>query len=301
MPAPEPAILIAAHTRAAVRQLVTLAEPLARSQPPRELVLVRLVAPPAGVVVRGGLQTEGRLVADATRDVQRVRSELLDRHVEARAVAFSSPDGGSSLSRLVEHEGAELVLLDGRRPLLGDGVPRGEVGAVLDSAVSDVAVLVAREDATLALGPGSVVLVPFGGHDHDWAALELGAWLASATGSRLRLLGAAGDAAGGRDSGRLLANTSLLIQRFVGIAPEPVLAEPGRAGVLDAAAGAGLLVIGLSDRWRREGLGSTRAAIARSAAAPVVFVRRGTRPGALAPRSDVTRFTWSATLVGAHV
>jgi len=38
-----------------------------------------------------------------------------------------------------------------------------------------------------------------------------------------------------------------------------------------------------------------RSEIARSAAIPVVFVRRGTRPGALAARDDVTRFTWSRT------
>ena len=52
-------------------------------------------------------------------------------------------------------------------------------------------------------------------------------------------------------------------------------------------------MIGLSDRWREEGLGPTRSEIARTAPAPVLFVRRGTRPGALAPREDVTRFTWS--------
>jgi hypothetical protein len=46
--------------------------------------------------------------------------------------------------------------------------------------------------------------------------------------------------------------------------------------------------------WRKEGLGPVRSAIARSAHAPTLFVRRGTRPGALAPRSDITRFTWSA-------
>jgi hypothetical protein len=46
--------------------------------------------------------------------------------------------------------------------------------------------------------------------------------------------------------------------------------------------------------WRQEGLGPVRSAIARSAPAPTLFVRRGTRPGALAPRSDLTRFTWSA-------
>jgi hypothetical protein len=30
----------------------------------------------------------------------------------------------------------------------------------------------------------------------------------------------------------------------------------------------------------------------------VLFVRRGSRPGALAPRSDVTRFTWSSPGAG---
>jgi hypothetical protein len=33
---------------------------------------------------------------------------------------------------------------------------------------------------------------------------------------------------------------------------------------------------------------------AKAAPTPVLFVRRGTRPGALAPRADVTRFTWSS-------
>jgi hypothetical protein len=77
-------------------------------------------------------------------------------------------------------------------------------------------------------------------------------------------------------------------------------AEPGKAGVERAAEGAGLLVVGLSERWRQEGLGPTRAEIARSAPAPIVFVRRGTRPGALAPRTDVTRFAWSSAGVSAR-
>ena len=52
------------------------------------------------------------------------------------------------------------------------------------------------------------------------------------------------------------------------------------------------------DRWREEGLGPTRSEIARAAPAPVLFVRRGTRPGALAPREDVTRFSWSGAGAG---
>ena len=73
-----------------------------------------------------------------------------------------------------------------------------------------------------------------------------------------------------------------------------VVAEPGREGVLEAASGAGLLVIGLSDRWRQEGLGRTRTEIARWAPAATIFVRRGKRGGALAPREDVARLSWSS-------
>ena len=84
----------------------------------------------------------------------------------------------------------------------------------------------------------------------------------------------------------------------MGVAAEPLLAEPGREGLIGAAAGAGLLVIGLSDRWREEGLGPVRHEIAGAAPAPILFVRRGLRPGALAPRTDVTQFTWSHAGVG---
>jgi hypothetical protein len=91
----------------------------------------------------------------------------------------------------------------------------------------------------------------------------------------------------------MLADAGLLAQQFAGVATEPLLVEGGRDGILAAARGAGLLVVGLSDRWRKEGLGPTRAEIAKAAPAPVLFVRRGTRPGALAPRGEVTRFGWS--------
>lgn len=43
-----------------------------------------------------------------------------------------------------------------------------------------------------------------------------------------------------------------------------------------------------------EGLGETRSNIAKAAPAPVLFVRRGSRPGALAPRGNVTQFGWSS-------
>ena len=192
------------------------------------------------------------------------------------------------------------MLLDGRRPLLGDGVPGGDVGTVLNDAPCDVAVLVAREGAIVSPGPNRSVMAPFGGADHDWAALELAAWIAAASGAPLRLLGSSG-LQDGRDAGGLLASASLVVQQFAGVSAEPILAEPGRDGILAAAAEAGLLVVGLSERWRKEGLGETRRAIARSAPAPIVFVRRGERPGALAPATELTRFGWSTAALGKPV
>ena len=289
---PERSILVAPQADNGLERLRLLAEPLARSEPPRELILAQLVLPPRGAAIRGGLQTENRLLEEATREVTAARNELAQRGIAARGVAFSSADPGADLARLAEREEVDLMLADGQRSLLGDGVPRGSIGRALEEVPCDVAVLVAPQEGELRIGPEHPVLVPFGGAQHDWAALELSAWIASVMGAPLRLLGAA-DGEPARVT-RMLADASLMIQHYAGISAEPLLVEPGREAVLEASAEAGLLVIGLSERWRQEGLGATRAEIARLAPSPVLFVRRGTRPGALAPRSDVTRFTWSS-------
>ena len=292
LPAPERSILVAPQTESAIPQLLALAEPLATSEPPREVILARLVEPPRGGEIRGGLMSQDMRLSEVAAQVERVRQELLARSVPARAVAFTSVDAGKDLAKLAEREEVDLLLVDGRRPLLGGGVPRGAIGSVLARAPCDVAVLVAREDAVVKPGPDARIIVPFGGAEHDWAALELAAWLGTATGAPLGLLGAEGD--DGEDASRVLASASLVLQQFAGVSAEPLITAPGRDGVIEAAAGAGLLVIGLSERWRNEGLGETRSAIAAAAPAPTLFVRRGLRDGALAPRSDVTRFTWSS-------
>ncbi len=153
--------------------------------------------------------------------------------------------------RLASDETIDLLLMDGRRPLLGEGVPRGEVGEVLANAPCDVAVLVDRR-GTIVVDAAHPVVVPFGGADHDWAALELGAWIAHSGGAPLRLLGAAAGGDGGRDASRLLANASLVVQQLANVATEPVLVS-GAKDVERAAEEAGLLVLGLSDRWRERG------------------------------------------------
>ena len=293
---PERSILVAPQTDAAIDQLLTLAEPLALSQPPHELVIARPIRPSRGVGagVRGGLQTENLHLQRAQRAINESRDRLAAEGVAARGVAFTSSDVGTDLAHVIETEPVDLVIIEGRRRLIGEGVPLGEVGDLLERAPSDVAVLVASEKSEISVGPDSPVLVPFGGAEHDWSALELGSWLAAATGAPLKLLGAGGQSDEGRSSvTRMLADAGLLVQQATGIATEPLVVAGGRDGIVSAASGAGLLVIGLSERWRREGLGPTRSEIAKAAPSPVLFVRRGTRPGLFAPKDNVTQFKWS--------
>jgi Kef-type K+ transport system membrane component KefB len=290
--APDKAILVAPQDGKNLDSLLALAEPLARSEPRRELILARLLVSSR---IATGLAADDHELARVAADLHRRRAQLVAGGLAVRAIAFTSADTAEDLLRLASEQEVDLILLDGRRPLLGEGVPRGPVGEVLLRAPCDVAVLVEPEAGRRQrVTPDHPVLVPFGGAEHDWAALELGAWIASSAGAPLRLLGAAADHDGRRDASRLLANASLVLQQLAGIAAEPLLIEPGREGVLHAAEGAGLLVIGLSERWRDEGLGPVRSQIARTAPAPTLFVRRGSRQSALAPRDDLTRFTWSS-------
>ena len=158
--------------------------------------------------------------------------------------------------------------------------------AVLAAAPCDVGVLIARE-AGLRSGP---VLVPFGGSEHDWTAIELGAWLAGALDAPLRL---AGPREKERDASRLLASASLATQRAFGVTAEPLLVDPGPEGLVGAAEDAALVVVGLTERWHRGDLGPVRGALAADARPPVLLARSGLRPGGLAPRESLTRFTWS--------
>jgi DNA-binding SARP family transcriptional activator len=272
-PVPDRSLLVVPRELAGLDRLLLLAGPLAGVRPARELIV-------AGVVGADEL-------APATAELADRRNELLQSGLAARTVAFSSPTPGDDAVRLASQESVDLLLMDaGSSPLDGDAA------VILEQAPCDVAMLVEAGGA-LRDGP---VLVPFGAAWHDWAALELGAWVAQATGAPLRLIGAASDGReDGRDASRLLADASLIVQRMTGVMAEPLLTSPGRKGVAGLAEGAGLLVVGLSESWKQDGLGRTRAELADAPPAPTVLVRRGARPGGLAPPEAATRFGWSLT------
>ena len=96
-----------------------------------------------------------------------------------------------------------------------------------------------------------------------------------------------------RDASRLLASASLVVQRMLGVSAVPLLVEDGAEGLARAADESGVVVVGLNDRWRQAGLGPLRSSLISSARSPVLLVRSGLRPGGLAPRETMTRFTWS--------
>jgi len=108
----------------------------------------------------------------------------------------------------------------------------------------------------------------------------------------LVLAGASSGAEGG-DASRVLASASLAVQRAFGVHAEPLLVEPTAEALVVATQDAALVIVGLTDRWRRDGIGHVRAALAASPHHPTLIVRGGLRPGGLGPRSSETRFTWT--------
>ena len=77
------------------------------------------------------------------------------------------------------------------------------------------------------------------------------------------------------------------------VSTEHALVPRGTAPILAAAEEATALVLSCIDSWRQEGVGDSRLELARDATVPVLLVRRGLRPGGLAPNAALTRFTWS--------
>ena len=267
---PSGSIIAVSERPSELALLLPLAEALARGPTARELVLVQIVQRPE--------------IAAATRTLEQARHDLRGRGVAVRVAAFSSSSPAEDVVRLTTLQDADLLLVSSA----GDPLS-GKFAGVFAEATCDVAAVVEWPwDAD-----GGPIVVPFGAFEHDWAALELGAWAATMLDRPLRLIGAADERSGDRDASRLLADASLIVQHTTGVVAEPLLGRPGKESIAELAQDAGLLVLGLSERWRTEGLGATRSALVAAPPAPTVLVRRGLRPSGIAPPAALTRFTWS--------
>ena len=233
---PGRALLVVPSTLDRLDELLAIAEPLAQL-PGRELIIARL------------LQDEGELRPAASA----LNARRTGLGASARTAAFTTLEPARDVVRLATIYDVELVLLDAPPALDANGLP-AELASILERSPADVAVLTGP---SLEPGRGAGVFVPFGGGEHDWAALELGAWLASATSAPLRLVGTGADLRRGqRDASRLLADASLAVQRVVGVETEPLLAEPTKEALVKAVDAATLIVVGISPRWRQDGIGA---------------------------------------------
>ena len=145
-----------------------------------------------------------------------------------------------------------------------------------------------------ALRPaGGEVAVPFGGGEHDWAALELGACARCCDAARrcgssarapIRAAAAATRAACSPTPRSPSSGSSTSRRRRC----SPIRTSSSRPSPTRAWSS-----VGISPRWRHEGIGAARRALVRDARPPVLLVHRGPRPGLLAPRESRTRFTWT--------
>jgi DNA-binding SARP family transcriptional activator len=271
-PSSGPTLILPRHEER-LDELLAIAAALAKASR-RELIVVRL------------LTDNG----DVSSAAERLGASIASLDVPVRSAVFTTDDLPREVGRLDSNYDVELVLLDALSDLGGGALP-DEVAAILEHSSADVGVLAG---APLDSSRRGGVFVPFGGGEHDWAALELGAAFALASGLPLRLVGTKVDPGRDqRDASRLLADASLAVQRVVGVRAEPVLADPTTEALLVAVESATLIVAGLSERWRRDGIGVVRRSFVRDAAAPTLLVHHGPRPSMLAPRESRTRFTWS--------
>ena len=272
-------ILVVAETVEALDRLVEVAEPIAK-QPGRELILACLV--------------DTRESLRATMDVltQR-RVDLAERSVSARVTAFTSARLSEDVLRLATRQNVDFLVIELPGRQLERGVLDGEIETLLTRVPCDVG-LAALDGRPGRARRGCGIVAPFGGDANEWAAVEIGTWLASSHGVPLRLAGSSAERSEGRpDASRLLADVALIVQQLTGLVPEPLLVAPGADGVIAASEEATLVVLGLPDDWQRNGLGEVRRAVAQNAHAPVLLVKQGVRPGGLAPEEQLTRFTWT--------
>ena len=248
--------------------LIGLAAPLAAGSG-RELLVTALV------------EEAGRL-GEAARSLNERREALLRDGVAARSVSFISADAAADIVRLAQQQDTDLLLVEALPAVLGDARlgddPRRRRPAMSGSSSDG-----------LRKGPCS---------SRSRAPSTTGRRSSSAPGwrwpgaavscSRARRAMAAGATRAG-----LLASASLAIQRTVGVAAEPLLVAPDPSALRPLTAGMGLVVVGLSHRWQQEGLGPARSALVAREDGATLLVRRGLRPGGLAPAGHETRFTWT--------
>ena len=288
-PAPLRSILVAPQDRSNLDALLALAVPLAKSTPPRELILAEVVVPDRYVT---GVLYDQRDTHEVSERLNGRRSELIAQGVATRAVAFNSVQPGRDYVRMASEEEVDLILLDGRRGCSATAFRADRSERSCEKAPCDVAVLVERE------GVPEIDAGATRSTCRSAAPATTGRPSSSPPGSRafarLRCALSATGAGLDDEASRRLAQVALVVQQLAEIQVEPVVVDLGdrrrpRHGRRRAARDRALRAVA-----RPKGSARSVSAIAGKASAPILFVRRGTRPGALSSEeAGVTRFAWS--------
>ena len=202
----------------------------------------------------------------------------------ARTAAFTSVTPGHDFARLAAEQDVELLVVDAPDGLLEDA----RLLALLDETPCDVAILVGARPPRA--GP---VLVPFSGSEHDWAAVELGAWLARGDGRAA--------AARGREHWQRGARRQPVARERVARRPAGARHRRGAGDRRALAAGArdGRALGGSRRRRPCRIAGERRAWVElalRSRSSPTSrrsWCAAGCDPAACRRDEDGTRFTWT--------
>ena len=187
------AVLVASRERDGLAGLLALAVPLARA-PGLGLIIAQLVREPDALPERAAHLHERR-------------AELMRDGIAARVAAFVSSHPGADTAKVASEQDVDLVLLDAPTQLPESGELTEELVTVLNNAPCDVGIFAAGSETPSATATRPVC-VPFGGAEHDWGAVELGAWIALTNGAQLVLVGGQNSPGEGEgDASRLLAGS----------------------------------------------------------------------------------------------
>ena len=264
------------HDGGSVRRPCSIWARRSSGKPVYELIVARLVRPEAELVGRDRAHARGAR-----------RPAIAGHRVEPRRSFPTSP--GEDVVRLASDRDVALALLEApARAPGGRRSPTRTWRVVPGRGPCDVALLVLKERS-----PDGPVVVPFGG-----AGPRLGRGRARRVGRERSGRTAAARRGRGRprraESGTRAACCSTRRSQCSGPwawPPNRSWPHPGVEGMLRrASADASLLVVGLSDRWQREGLGPVRLALAQETPSPRhCSSGQGCVPGGLAPHEPLTQ------------
>jgi nucleotide-binding universal stress UspA family protein len=119
----------------------------------------------------------------ADRVLAAVRDGVEAAPMQVRTLAYTSMEPADDIVSLAEVREADLIVLEGHRPLFSNSWLGGTVGRVVDRAKNPVGILFDRK-----LGPIRRVLVPYLGTAHDRLALHLAERLMANAGAQITVL-----------------------------------------------------------------------------------------------------------------